>query len=58
MHLCRHLQPQRVEPDEAGGVVLVVGLGLHHVHAPHAVFAAEMVALGKEFNVFMANWRK
>ena len=27
MHLRRHFQTQRVEPDEAGRIVLVVGFG-------------------------------
>jgi len=27
MHLRRDFQSQRIQPDEAGGVVLVVGLG-------------------------------
>ena len=33
LHLCRDFQAQRVEPDEAGGIVLVVGfgrIGFHH----------------------------
>jgi hypothetical protein len=32
LHPRRHLELQRVEADEAGGVVLVVGLGLVRLH--------------------------
>ena len=39
MHLRGDLQSQRVEPDEAGGVVLIVGLGRVGFHrGVHGLF--------------------